>query len=599
MTEKGYLTFKEFLLCLAVGTVLQLFPLLKAYEGVDMLQASGRLSVHTATSAAGTARSARGSHRFGRASSHGTAGPESTPTLGDAAAAEVDPGAERPPTPFQTARLRAASAAAAAAAESDSATPAVDAAAAAAAAALKPRSSHSRRRSSASVAPSPPDGLVTSSSLSQVDVRAVGMQQQQQASQSAAAVGAATAPGAARPPPVFTAGPPAEPLPLLGADGKGWGQTRPAPPGVPAIAMPAAAAPPAGGRGSTATAAAARPPRASQTEGPSPPGGVSGDASGSGTSAFRRSAVFAHGQRLVKALRLVLEAYVLFDRDASGTIDRNEVLGMIDESTKGAGVKGTGAGGNALLSRERWLELDWDGDGQITFKEFLYAFMQWVGVEDDEGDELDGAPEVSADCGSRLSATGCPSSFPCTRSRRSPCPSSCWSHSRCMRSCPRAGGAAWGTRRPRRAAAARRALQRLRRPSQDQQPRRTFRPCDPSLPRSTQPPVPRGPTRSSRTPPHALAMGAAPHTGRWCSGARRTALAALQQSPPQASAEAFALCQGAIPALRRAGPLTLKTRRQRLQPPPARIPRRFSTSSLRATSSRRPTTRTMCPSSPR
>jgi len=51
---------------------------------------------------------------------------------------------------------------------------------------------------------------------------------------------------------------------------------------------------------------------------------------------------FAHGQRLVKALRLVLEAYVLFDRDASGTIDRVEVLSMVDESA--GRLRGVGRG---------------------------------------------------------------------------------------------------------------------------------------------------------------------------------------------------------------------------------------------------------------
>ena len=34
------------------------------------------------------------------------------------------------------------------------------------------------------------------------------------------------------------------------------------------------------------------------------------------------------GQRLVKALKLVLEAYCLFDRDGSGAIDKEEVLAM-------------------------------------------------------------------------------------------------------------------------------------------------------------------------------------------------------------------------------------------------------------------------------
>jgi calcium-binding protein CML len=28
--------------------------------------------------------------------------------------------------------------------------------------------------------------------------------------------------------------------------------------------------------------------------------------------------------------------------------------------------------------------MDWDKDGMITFKEFLFAFTDWVGLENDE-----------------------------------------------------------------------------------------------------------------------------------------------------------------------------------------------------------------------
>lgn len=109
----------------------------------------------------------------------------------------------------------------------------------------------------------------------------------------------------------------------------------------------------------------------------------------------------AKGQRLVKALKLVLEAYCLFDKDGSGTIDKNEVLAMVDEENrkarehkKAAGGGGSRAsensgGGAGLLSRERWEELDWDSDGQITFKEFLFAMMSWVGLEDEDDDDED------------------------------------------------------------------------------------------------------------------------------------------------------------------------------------------------------------------
>lgn len=32
-------------------------------------------------------------------------------------------------------------------------------------------------------------------------------------------------------------------------------------------------------------------------------------------------------------------------------------------------------------------EMDWDKDGKITFKEFLFAFTDWVGLEDETEEE--------------------------------------------------------------------------------------------------------------------------------------------------------------------------------------------------------------------
>jgi calcium-binding protein CML len=90
------------------------------------------------------------------------------------------------------------------------------------------------------------------------------------------------------------------------------------------------------------------------------------------------------GQELVNAMQLVLECYVMFDKDGSGTIDRSEVMQMISEDESSKAGKKTGSHANALLSKDRWAELDWDSDGTITFKEFLFALFQWVGVNDEE-----------------------------------------------------------------------------------------------------------------------------------------------------------------------------------------------------------------------
>ena len=70
------------------------------------------------------------------------------------------------------------------------------------------------------------------------------------------------------------------------------------------------------------------------------------------------------------------------DVDASGDLSKNEVMAQLRAKT---GVFAD-ASAAQVLSEERWKELDWDGDGQIAFREFIWAFQGWIS-SDGEGDE--------------------------------------------------------------------------------------------------------------------------------------------------------------------------------------------------------------------
>lgn len=39
-------------------------------------------------------------------------------------------------------------------------------------------------------------------------------------------------------------------------------------------------------------------------------------------------------------------------------------------------------------------EMDWDKNGMVNFKEFLFAFTHWVGIEDIDDDEDEGLDNV-------------------------------------------------------------------------------------------------------------------------------------------------------------------------------------------------------------
>ena len=147
-----------------------------------------------------------------------------------------------------------------------------------------------------------------------------------------------------------------------------------------AAALAAAAAAAAAEESGAAVAAPAAPAVASASASADADVGVSGGAGAGADAEISNSE-----KQLVVAMHLVLDAYVLFDKDGNGSIDRDEVLAMIEEETMREGDERHGgppgkkrSGGargekratsNALLSRQRWEELDWDDDGSITFKE--------------------------------------------------------------------------------------------------------------------------------------------------------------------------------------------------------------------------------------
>ena len=100
----------------------------------------------------------------------------------------------------------------------------------------------------------------------------------------------------------------------------------------------------------------------------------------------------AHSQHgLALALRLVLEAWVLFDKNGDGRVDKEEVLEIISQEIRGGDrsavhkAHAQGSGDDlGILSKSRWEELDWSPSGEITFREFVGAMEQWVGADEEE-----------------------------------------------------------------------------------------------------------------------------------------------------------------------------------------------------------------------
>jgi len=86
-------------------------------------------------------------------------------------------------------------------------------------------------------------------------------------------------------------------------------------------------------------------------------------------------------QEIHDVMQLIVETYLIFDRNATGFIQKGLLPKTVDE----LGRKGEG-GSNPLLSEDRWKEMDWDQNGCITFEEFVFSFQKWVITDQIEED---------------------------------------------------------------------------------------------------------------------------------------------------------------------------------------------------------------------
>ncbi|XP_019183147.1 PREDICTED: probable calcium-binding protein CML21 [Ipomoea nil] len=77
----------------------------------------------------------------------------------------------------------------------------------------------------------------------------------------------------------------------------------------------------------------------------------------------------------------LVNAFVFLDKNKDGYVSKNEMVQAINETACGERSSGR-------IAMKRFEEMDWDKNGTVSFKEFLFAFTRWVGIEDEdeEGD---------------------------------------------------------------------------------------------------------------------------------------------------------------------------------------------------------------------
>ena len=91
-------------------------------------------------------------------------------------------------------------------------------------------------------------------------------------------------------------------------------------------------------------------------------------------------------QAFAEIYDIVIDAFLYFDKNNSGYLDKDEVMEGFSEGATPSAKKGVQITG---FSGKRFEELDWDKNGQVSFREFLFALEKWLGMEDADVEEAE------------------------------------------------------------------------------------------------------------------------------------------------------------------------------------------------------------------
>lgn len=82
--------------------------------------------------------------------------------------------------------------------------------------------------------------------------------------------------------------------------------------------------------------------------------------------------------KLEATFETLVDAFVFLDKNKDGYVSRSEMTQAVTES---------GEGSTGRIAMKRFEEMDWDKNGMVNFKEFLFAFTHWCGVGENEDEE--------------------------------------------------------------------------------------------------------------------------------------------------------------------------------------------------------------------
>ncbi|KAK7373488.1 hypothetical protein VNO80_06898 [Phaseolus coccineus] len=82
-------------------------------------------------------------------------------------------------------------------------------------------------------------------------------------------------------------------------------------------------------------------------------------------------------ERVGEIFNAMVETFVFFDQNGDGKLNKKDMVRTLNETNPRERSP-------ARVSKHRFEEMDWDKNGQVTFREFLFGFINWVGIDADE-----------------------------------------------------------------------------------------------------------------------------------------------------------------------------------------------------------------------
>ncbi|KAJ4969579.1 hypothetical protein NE237_016280 [Protea cynaroides] len=77
----------------------------------------------------------------------------------------------------------------------------------------------------------------------------------------------------------------------------------------------------------------------------------------------------------------IVQAFLFLDKNGDGKLNKNDMVKALNEGTPWEKSP-------AHITKTRFKEMDWDKKGRISFKEFIFALTNWVGIDSDDEREV-------------------------------------------------------------------------------------------------------------------------------------------------------------------------------------------------------------------